>query len=57
MAAMADCMQSRGLNDVTWSVDPDGSGFSSGYAATFGDTEDEAIATLCQYSYIEQLYP
>ncbi len=57
VAAMAECMQSRGLNDVTWSVDPDGNGFSSGYTATFGDTEDAAIATLCRYSYIEQLYP
>ncbi len=57
VAAMAECMQSRGLNDVTWSVDPDGSGFSSGYTVAFGDTEDAAIATLCQYSYIEQLFP
>ncbi len=57
VAAMAECMQSRGLNDVTWSVDPDGNGFASGYTETFGDTEDAAIKTLCQYSYIEQLYP
>jgi len=55
VAGMAACMESHGLTDVTWSVDPDGKGWSSGYAETFGDDADQEISDYCFFSYVDRL--
>jgi hypothetical protein len=55
VAAMATCMESRGLTGVRWSIDPDGDGWSSGYHVTFGDVADAGIRDLCYYSYVFRL--
>jgi hypothetical protein len=55
VAAMATCLQSHGLTGVTWSVDADGEGWSSGYTVTDDEAADAAIYNLCYYSYVYRL--
>lgn len=59
VAAMAVCMEARGLKGVHWSVDPEeeGLGWSGGYSVTDSVSGAEAVSNLCYYSYVHRLGP
>jgi len=51
---MAACMTAHGLNGVAWSVDEVGGGWSMDYESPADGPAEQAIYSLCYYSYIPQ---
>jgi hypothetical protein len=55
VSRMAACMTENGLTGVTWSVDADGGGWSNSYISPAGDAAEQAIESLCYYSYVDRV--
>ena len=55
VSRMGACMIENGLTGVTWSVDADGGGWSNGYNSPAGDAAEQAIESLCYYSYVHRV--
>lgn len=55
VSRMAACMTDHGLTGVTWSVEDEGGGWSSGYNSPTDDAAEQAIDHLCYYSYVDRV--